>query len=113
MPEAMNDKGQIAGYSKTASGKSHLFLWDKENGIRDLGPCIGNASLNNAGQIATNFRDPNGVICAFFLDPNTGKTILPTLGGKKAVAYEINNQGQIVGFSDTSSNKCMLFYGTK
>ena len=62
LPEAMNDKGQIAGYSKTASGKSHLFLWDKENGIRDLGPCMGNASLNNAGQIAANFRDPNGVI---------------------------------------------------
>ena len=45
-----------------------------------------------------------GIICAFFLDPNTGKTILPTLGGKKSVACEINNQGQIVGFSDTSSN---------
>ena len=104
MPRAINDKGQVAGYTQYSNGDSHLFLWDKENGIRDLGlPCDGVVSLNNSGQIASNFVDPNGNQRAFFWDPNTGRTILPTLGGKSSLAFEINNNGQIAGHSDTSS----------
>jgi probable HAF family extracellular repeat protein len=104
-PRSINDKGQVAGYSKTASGKSHLFLWDKESGIQDLGPVFSdNIFINNTNQIAANMLDPNSNnFRSFIWEPNTGRTILPTLGGKSSDVMGINNHGQVIGSSITSS----------
>jgi len=103
-PESINDKGQVAGYSEIAPRKYHLFLWDKESGIQDLGPVDGGEiCINNKSQISANIIDPNGKFHSFVFDPNTGRTILPTLGGKGSCVTEINNHGQVTGYSDTSS----------
>ncbi len=102
-PQAINDNGQIAGFSKV-EGNYHLFLWGHKNGIKDLGIVINSViSINNAGQIAANVYDPNGNQRAFIWDPNSGRTILPTLGGQSSFAFSINNKGQITGSAQTSS----------
>ncbi|MBN2588703.1 MAG: hypothetical protein JXA96_02485 [Sedimentisphaerales bacterium] len=105
LPHAINDNGQVAGYSEVSQGNPHLFIWDNENGIRDLGPVIGDKiSLNNAGQIAANMIDPNGNQRAFAWDPNNGRRILPTLGGNKSRALRINDKSRIVGSAETSTS---------
>ena len=103
VPLAINDNGQIAGLLEFSNGNCHLFLWDKANEIRDLGPAVSSVSLNNNGQIAACFHDPNRITRAFFWDPNSGRTILPTLGGSFTRAFCINNRGQVVGDSTNSS----------
>lgn len=104
LPQSINDKGQIAGFSEVSKGNYNLFLWDKENGIKDLRPVEqGNISINNAGQIAASMTDPNGNKRSFVWDANSGKTILPTLGGKNCFAQSINNLGKVVGYSQTAS----------
>ena len=59
---AINDRGQIVGWSLTAvdqegNQKGHAFVWTSKNGIKDLGTLPGDAesvaySINNLGQIA-------------------------------------------------------------
>ncbi len=49
---AINDRGQVAGVAGTTR-KPHLFLWDRDNGLKDVGPIyLDNLDINNAGQIA-------------------------------------------------------------
>ncbi len=103
-PASINDKGQIAGSSEISKGNYHLFLWDKDIGISDLGPVTGEISLNNAGQIAANMMDPNGNQRGFIWDPNKGRRILPTLGGNKSRAIRINDKGRVVGSAETSTS---------
>lgn len=51
---SLNDHGQIAGYSRLASGEFHAFLW-QAGALTDLGHLGGNTSfvggLNNQGQV--------------------------------------------------------------
>jgi len=104
LPCAINDRGQIAGFSKVARSTYHLFLWDRKNGIQDLGPVVNNqVHINNAGQIAATMQDPNGHDRAFIWDPNHGRLVLPTLGGNNATALGINNHGRIAGAAETAS----------
>ena len=103
-PCSINDRGQIVGFSAIKRRTYHLFLWDREKGMQDLGPVV-NMSLiyiNNSGQIAATMRDPNRYERAFVWDPDQGRRILPTLGGKRANAYGINNHGQVVGAAETA-----------
>jgi len=104
IPCSINDKGQIAGFSEVARGSYHLFFWDRENGIQDLGSVVNDqVCINNAGQIAATMQDPNGDNRAFIWDPNHGRCLLPTLGGKTAHAHSINNYDQVVGAVEISS----------
>ncbi|MBW2202441.1 MAG: hypothetical protein JRF71_16730, partial [Deltaproteobacteria bacterium] len=122
LPCSINDKGQIAGHSIVAYRSYHLFLWDREKGLQDLGPQFDNeVYINNTGQIAAIMKDPNDHLIpstttlynvsglslalsrAFIWDPNHGRRLLPTLGGKTAIAHGINNHGQVVGTAETAS----------
>ncbi|MHC4207764.1 MAG: hypothetical protein ACYSTT_24175 [Planctomycetota bacterium] len=115
-PYSINDRGQIAGFAKVGYRSYHLFLWDREKGLQDLGPVVNNdVFINNTGQIAATMQDPNGHYRAFIWDPNHGRRILPTLGGKTETVHgmnnrgqtetvhNINNHGQVVGASKTVS----------
>jgi probable HAF family extracellular repeat protein len=101
---AINDHGQVAGVSRLADGDEHLFIWDRANGMRDLGPAdFFPSAINNKGQILASLRDPDGHRRAFLWDPNKGRTTLPTLGGDTVEAGELNNLGQVVGNAETPS----------
>ena len=102
MPHSINDRGQIAGVSRRADGTGHLFLWQRDKGMQDLGPVVINSvHINDVGQIAGTMRDPNDENRAFIWDPNSGRRMLPTLGGDHARACGINNLGQVVGEAET------------
>ena len=52
---ALNDQGQVVGYSGVANGLNHAFLWSATAGMRDLGS-IGNTNsrataINSHGQV--------------------------------------------------------------
>jgi probable HAF family extracellular repeat protein len=71
----INNAGQVVGWSQVASGYRHAFVWTEANGMQDIHPA----------QIIT--ADGLGTIAA----------------GLESEAYGINDAGDIVGFSTTSS----------
>jgi len=114
LPCAVNDYGQIVGLAQTPDGKNHIFLWDRENGMKDLGPTDETElDINNAGQIAGTTQDPIGNRLAFLWDPNDGRRILGTLGGKTSVAWDLNNHGQVVGSSEAGDGMPYAFIWDK
>src|SRR6267143_2084687 len=49
-PTAVNDRGQVVGYSDTADGHVHAFSWTEADGMIDLG--IGEANaVNDRGEV--------------------------------------------------------------
>jgi probable HAF family extracellular repeat protein len=107
---AINDRGQVAGVSKLANGADHLFLWDRENGMQDLGPVVEDKiAISDRGQIVGTMRDPNDCNRAFVWDLNSGRRVLPTLGGENAESSAINNLGQVVGHADAVAGDSHAF----
>lgn len=104
-PQAINERGQVAGIAEVTQSQWHLFLWDREGGMKDLGPCADarhfhRALLNNAGQIAGTAADPNGSPYAFLQDPNGTRYRLPTRAGEQIHVCGLNRRGQVVGYSE-------------
>jgi len=103
-PCAINDRGQVVGFSQTSDGQHRLFLWERANGIQDLGPIWeGGVDINNDGWIAGTMLDANGNKQAFIRDPNGARTMLGTLGGRESSACKLNVRNQVVGSSETAS----------
>ncbi len=96
---AINDLGQIAGYSYISDGQVHGFLW--EDGVMtDIGEILGTTmDINNSGQIV-GYRSGHG-----FLWYDGVMTDLGTLGGSSSLAKGINEAGQIVGMAKTSTGE--------
>jgi probable HAF family extracellular repeat protein len=97
---AVNEAGQVLGYSETLNGKVIPVLWTRETGMRRfLPPTRGQplvAGLNNQGEVA-------GIVNghAFFWSTEAGLVDIGTLGGSNSWAYAINDAGQVAGFSTT------------
>ncbi len=103
-PSAINDHGQIVGFSRMEDGEFRLVLWERGNEIQDLGPlAVGGVDINNDGWIVGTMFDANGNGQAFIRDPNGTRTMLGTLGGPGSYARKINKHKQIVGWSKTAA----------
>jgi len=109
---AINESGQVAGSSTTATGATHAFLWTPGQGMRDLGTLPGGASsiargMNDRGEVVGQSTRPRvnpdvpfygPVTHAFRWTASLGMEDLGTLDGLNAtIAYDINNSGQVVG----------------
>lgn len=102
---AVNNFGQVVGYSWLTTPGIHAFLYDAHSGtLTDLATAIGSQQseaydINDAGQVVGRFL-PDGAsgLHAFLYDIDTGKTTdLGTLGGPSSMAFGINDAGQVVG----------------
>lgn len=105
---AINANGQVVGYSTTASGETHAFLYSGSK-MTDLGTLGGSystaAAINTSGQVVGSaYGSADTYTHAFLYSAATGMTDLGTLsGGAYSDAYGINATGQVVGQSVDST----------
>ncbi|HEX5033185.1 MAG TPA: hypothetical protein VFW62_01780, partial [bacterium] len=93
---AVNDQGQVVGSTSTEDSPSRAFLWDEDEGMRDLGALSGSykgqsdaVDINNRGEVLGNsggraFLYANGVM----------RDLDETLPFSEAIA--INDAGQVL-----------------
>jgi probable HAF family extracellular repeat protein len=72
---AINNRGQIVGYSSSVAGTTHAVLWERDT-ITDLGTLIGSrgqsaaTAINNRGQIVGYSSSAAGRLHAVLWEPN-------------------------------------------
>jgi probable HAF family extracellular repeat protein len=113
--QGINDAGQVAGNSFTATGEPHAFITSPDGvGMTDLGTLGGSNShargINDAGQVVGDSFTATGEPHAFITGPDgVGMTDLGALGGGWSVALGINDTGQVVGYSGTAAGDSHAF----
>jgi probable HAF family extracellular repeat protein len=103
---AINDSGQTAG--RITNGGEHAFL--EENGsLRFIaGELDGYAiAMNNGGQVLIKRLDADGFHTLLW--QNGALTDLGTLGGRNTQGRDINDAGQVVGWSQTADGQQHAF----
>ena len=108
--EAINDRGQVAGYyGSTLVG---AFLWTSGT-MHDLGTLGGNNAqaygINNIIQVVGSSQNSSEANRAFLWTAASGMQDLGTLGGNFAEAWAINTFGQVVGESATGGGEIHAF----
>jgi probable HAF family extracellular repeat protein len=108
-PSWMNNRGQVVGFSTEVTDQnSHAFLWDKEEGLKDLGflpgGTFGNATwINDAGEIVGGSDSSNG-FHAYFWKKGVMTDLGNLPGDCASQATAINSSGQIVGNGSLDCN---------
>lgn len=105
-PQDLNNTGKVVGFSRGLDLRFHAFVWTKTGGLKDLGTLGGNAfaeGINDAGQIVGSSNLPSGTRHAFLWE-NGVMSDLGTLGGNVSVAFDINNDGVVLGESQTETS---------
>ena len=108
---AANTSGQVVGYSETAAGETHAFMFSGGMMI-DLGTLGGAYSIatgiNASGQVVGYSQTASGEFRGFVYANNSMQS-LPTLGGTDGFAYAINDSGVVVGEAQTASGDFHAF----
>jgi probable HAF family extracellular repeat protein len=114
MAGLINERGQVVGWSFNSSNPNldnlclglalttGSFIWDKKNGMRDLGGLGGTSctlahDLNSRGQVVGGSDVPGEFQHPFVWDAATGMTDLGTPDGGYGVAGAINEHGDVTG----------------
>jgi probable HAF family extracellular repeat protein len=109
-PTWMNNRGQVVGVMDLAGDQvGHAFLWDKKEGLKDLGTLEGYSVsayanwINDAGEIVG--ESDSLTASRAFLWKNGAMTDLGTVAGDTCSgAKSINSRGQIVGWGSADCN---------
>jgi probable HAF family extracellular repeat protein len=103
---ALNEKGDVAGSSKTGDKREHAFLYAGGK-MTDLGTLGGKESsargINSSRQITGYADDANDHALAFLWQDGKMSSI-GTLGGNWSRGFAINEAGQIVGVAATDES---------
>jgi len=100
----LNNSGQVVGQSDLPGGaNAHAFVWDKKNGVKDLGTLGGSLStaiwINDGGDVVGGASTPGDQSFHATLWKHAQVTDLGTID-LCSFAVSINSQDQIVGQSD-------------
>ena len=98
----VGERGHVTGVSLLADGTDHAFLWTPDSGMVDLGAprccySLGRA-VNSLGQVVGDTGDP---VQATLWSDGTARILGTLSGGGSSQALDINDLGQVVGWSDT------------
>ncbi len=111
----INNSGEVVGYSVKLGNYQNAFLYNTL-GLQNLGSLSGpnglsyGNSINNSSQVVGESSSlPDGNLHAF-LYSNGSMQDLGTLGGASSGAYDINNNGQVVGYSGTNVGAHAFLY---
>lgn len=102
----MSSNGNICGYARAFAEQTawHGFaVIDGE--LHDLGPTPFNDlssadAINDDGVVALSWRTHRDRVAPFLWNASHGMRELPTLGGLQAGTTDINNRGEVVGWSE-------------
>ena len=108
---AVNSSGTVTGWSNLGAGLMYEQAYKWQSGLMEALPVLGGNpalsigySINTAGQVA-GYSSSSGSTSRAVLWSNTGiATDLGTLGGWKAAALHVNDNGQTAGWSEFSTD---------
>ncbi len=107
--EDVNELGQVVGASFDAAGFYRAFLWTLDGGMVDLGTlpdtdsCRATAISNSGQTVGICWTSSTGYSRAFSWTAESGMVDLGDLGLPASAAYDVNDFGQIVGYSTTTA----------
>ncbi len=110
---AINDRGEVAGFSDLPSGQVVSFLWTKDTGMHSLGALgadiLGDpAGINNNTQVVGGSCDASGNCRAFFWERNVMSDLNDLIPSDSPLylvyALGVNDAGEIVGFAAEKSS---------
>lgn len=112
----INELGAVVGFSDTATGPTHLFLWTAADGMTDLGdfgPHAQAVEINDAGQILIQAEQATGARSAYLRQPNGALVPLGDLGGGDTTAWDLNEAGEVVGTTMVGSAPRAFFWSAE
>jgi probable HAF family extracellular repeat protein len=107
-PTAINNRGDVVGYSYTQAGFRHAFIWTEAGGIKDLGTLGGWQSqatgINDHGRVVGWSMLATGLTHGFVWSAETGMKDLGVVPGyQSSFAQGVNKRGDIYGWVESGA----------
>jgi len=106
----INTSGHVVGFSQTASGANHAFLYYNSQNVTDIGALLGGIGscaygINDADHVVGYVQTSSGANHAFLYKDGTAHDLGTVGSDTNSYAYGINNKDQIVGSSGTGDGE--------